>query len=369
MEERLKIIHNILSVTDENNQDTNINNIKLEFSCNKYSSKKNNIYHITLDGRHLSKRDKYKIKYKCVTCENIHVVGVTQFLRKVNKCSFRCNLCCNKEDNKRLQHSYYLQSKVTNEDCDKNSQETIKKSLIDLHKDSIKLFEGYDDDFKDRYFQYHLTNDDYFRISKNIVSLQNGKYDPNNLEFWSIFKTNNQMLFTSVFYDKNNNTIIKADQPIMKCDNCGSIWRAKLLERYKNHYKILCTDCTLCNKTFKIRTTKNNVNEQILYQSQLELKFIKWCNDNNITLQNGPTIFYDFEGKTRKYKVDFQINDLLIEIKDNHIWHQQQLQSGKWSAKECAVNNELSKNKYKEYYLITPKNWMNSLNKIKSVLH
>jgi hypothetical protein len=364
MDERLKIIRNILSITDENNQDINIDGIQLEFSCNKYSSKKNNIYHITLDGRHLSKRDKHKIKYRCVTCENFHIVGVTQFLRKVNKCSFRCNLCymkCNQEDNKRLQHSYYLQSSVKR---NKESPENILKSLVDVHEDSVKLFEEYDDDFKDRYFKYHLTDADYLRISKNIVSLQNGKYNPNNLEYWSIFKTNNQMLFTSVFYDKNNNTIISAHQPIMKCDNCGSIWRAKLLERYKNHHKILCTDCTLCNKTFKIRTTKNNVNEQILYQSQLELKFIKWCKDNNITVHNGPTILYEFEGKTRKYRVDFQINDLLIEIKDNH-----GLQCGQWSAKECAVNNELLKNKYKEYYLITPKNWIYSLNKIKSVLH
>lgn len=356
MEERLKILNNIINISDENHHNIDIHNIQLEFSCNKYSSKKNNIYHITVNDKHLSKRDKYNIKYKCVTCESIHIVGVTQFLRKINKCSFRCNLCCNQDEKKRMQHSYFLQNKES-----KECKITQHKSLIEQKEDSRRLFEEYDDDYKDNYFKYHLTDDDYARISKNIISLQNGKYDPKNLEYWSVFKTNNQMLFTSVFYDNVNNMIVKADQPIMKCDNCGNTWRSKLIEKFKNCHKILCIECTLCNKTFKIRNTKNIVNESLLYQSQLELKFIKWCNNNNIIVKNGPTIPYSFDGRIKKYKVDFQIEDLLIEIKDNHIWHRQQVES--------VIHNEIMQNKYKEYYLITPKNWVYSLNKLKSVLH
>ena len=81
--------------------------------------------------------------------------------------------------------------------------------------------------------------------------------------------------------------IIRANQPMMKCENCGDIWRAKTLEKFKNCYKIMCNTCTLCNRTFKIRNTKNVINQQIMYQSKLELKFIKWCNDNNIIVVNG----------------------------------------------------------------------------------
>ena len=347
MEERLKIVNNILEITDENKVPIEIKDIKLEFSCNKYSSKKNSIYHITLNDKHLSKRCKYNIKYSCVSCHAIHIVGTTQFLRKVNKCSHRCNLCVNTDEKK---------SRI---DCDVHVK-VQKKTLQEQQRESIQTFNEYDDDFKENYYKRHLTDDDYKRISKNIISIQNGKLSVQDLEFWSVFKTNNQMLFTSVFYDKTNDVIIKANQPILKCDNCTQEWRAKGLEKFKNCYRILCKDCTLCNRTYKIRNTQNCIRECVLYQSQLEYKFINWCNNSGMIVRNGPIISYDFEGKTRKYRVDFQINDILIEI-----GHQTQVQSGKWKAKEDAVKEEISKGYYKDYYMITPKNWVQSLNKIK----
>jgi hypothetical protein len=356
MDERKKILDNIIEITNENNDMMNIENIILEYSCNKYSSKKNSIYHIKLNNNCLTKKHKYNIKYKCVTCQSIHIVGVTQFIRKVQKCSYYCNLCCN-------QHS------IKGSKC--NKKDDIRHlTLVELYEESTKRFQTYDDDFKDNYFRQHLTAEDFTRISKQLISLQNGKHIVNeNLDFWPIFKTNNQMLFSSVFYDKQNDMIIRANQPILKCQNCNEIWRAKTLEKFKNCYKILCNKCTLCNKTFKIRNTKNNINQTILFQSNLELKFIRWCNDHNITVFNGPNISYEFEGKKRIYRVDFKIKDILIEIKDNHIWHINQNKSGLWQAKENAAKNEIIKGVYKEYIIITPTNWIYSLNQIKHMLN
>ena len=369
MDERLKILNNIIEITKDNIP-IEIKNIKLDFSCNKYSSKKNSIYHITLNDNHLSKKDTLNIKYKCISCDSIHIVGTTQFLRKINKCSYRCSLCVNKDETKRLNHSYYL-STLDN----KNTKSILNKPLItslsleELKKESDKLFDDYDDDYKNIYYSYHLTDEDYKRISKNIISLQNGKYKIEDLEYWSVFKTNNQMLFSSVFYDKQNDLIIKANQPILRCDNCNNNWRAKTLEKYKNCYKILCSSCTLCNKTFKIRTAKNCINDIVLYQSKLELKFINWCNNNSIIVKNGPIISYTFLNIQRKYKIDFIINDLLIEIKDNHIWYKNDIKSGKNEAKINAVNELIKNGNYKEYYLITPDVWVNILKKIKTNLN
>ena len=347
MDERLKILNNIIEITKDNIP-IEIKSIKLEFSCNKYSSKKNSIYHITLNDRHLSKRDALNIKYKCITCEAVHIVGTTQFLRKINKCSYRCSLCVNKDDTRNV-----LQTPMH------------PLSLKEQKEASDTLFEEYDDDFKDTYYSYHLTNEDYKRISKNIISLQNGKYKIEDLEYWAVFKTNNQMLFSSVFYDNANNLIIKANQPILRCDNCNNDWRAKTLEKYKNCHKILCSSCTLCNKTFKIRTTKNCINDIILYQSKLELNFINWCNNNSIIVKNGPALSYVFQGIERKYKVDFMIKDLLIEIKDNHIWYRNDIKTGKNEAKINAVKEAIKNGDYKEYYLITPDIWVNTLKTIK----
>ena len=346
MDERLKILNNIIEITKDNTP-IEIKSIKLEFSCNKYSSKKNSIYHITLNDKHLSKRDVLNIKYKCITCEAIHIVGTTQFLRKINKCSYRCGLC----------------DSSVNKDETKIVKGTL--SLKEQKEESDRLFEEYDDDFKDTYYSYHLTNEDYKRISKNIISLQNEKYKIEDLEYWAVFKTNNQMLFSSVFYDYANNLVIKANQPILRCDNCNNDWRAKTLEKYKNSHKILCSSCTLCNKTYKIRTTKNCINDIILYQSKLELNFINWCNNNSIIVKNGPVISYIFQDIKRNYKVDFMINDLLIEIKDNHIWYRNDIKSGKNEAKINAVKEAIQNGDYKEYYLITPDIWVNTLKIIK----
>ena len=376
MDERLKILNNILEITKDNIP-VEIKNIRLEFSCNKYSAKKNSIYHITLNDKHLSKRDTFNIKYKCVSCEATHIVGTTQFLRKINKCSYRCGLCVNKDEIKRLNHTCYLSTLDNRNTRSIQQQASIKPlSLREQNEESVKQFGEYDDDFKDTYYSYHLTNEDYKRISKNIISLQNGKYKIEDLEYWSVFKTNNQMLFTSVFYDSTNNLVIKANQPILRCDNCGNDWRAKTLEKYKNCHKILCPACVLCNKTYKIRTTKNCVNDIVLYQSKLELNFINWCNNNSIIVKNGPVLPYVFLDVARKYKVDFEIKGggsdakasegLLIEIKDRHIWYRNDIKSGKHEAKLKAVRAAIEKGDYKEYYLITPDIWVNTLKTIKN---
>jgi hypothetical protein len=115
-----------------------------------------------------------------------------------------------------------------------------------------------------------------------------------------------------------------------------------------------------------IRHTKNIINEKILYQSKLELKFIDWCNTNQLIIKNGPSLKYNFNGKDRIYKVDFRLNNVLIETKDDHIWHQNDLKSGKWAAKIAAVENEIKNNNlYKKYYVLKPQNWNELIKKIK----
>ena len=371
MDNRQQILNNIICIKKDD-CDISILSIKLEFSTNKYSSKKNSIYHIVLNDKHLSKHDKFYFKYKCVTCQMEHLIATTQMLRKINKGSIQCNLCKNNDTLKTMKQSEFMLNNKINTKTDSLVQ-TIKapiippKSLIDLKNESINMFEKYDDDFKNNYFSFHLTVDDYTRISKNIKSFHNGKYimGSDSMEYWPIYKTNNQMNFTTMLYHKEHNTIFKAHQPIMICDNCNKEWRAKSIERFKNCLKIMCKDCSFVSKTFKIIRFQNCNNELVLYQSKLELKFINWCNNNNILVVNGPTIPYIFENKDRKYKVDFMINSkVLIEIKDNHIWHINDMKSGKWQAKEEAVNNMIKNGIYTKYYMITPKDWLDSLKKL-----
>lgn len=368
MEPRNKIIDKIISVYENQNQ-IEIKNIKLEFSANKYSSTKENVWHLVLNDKVLSRKDKYTFKYACVTCDTYHMVGTIQFLRKINKCSHCCYLCRNKTLTKREEQAKFMQNNaISRNDMMKQESIIVIKTNLDIINDSINVFNTFDDDFQTNYFAHHLTGDDYMRISKNITSLQNGKYtNLDSIQYVPVFKTNNQMIFTSIMYDTINNILFKAHQPIMKCDNCENNWRAKSLEKFKNSIRIICHNCSLVNKTFKIRTTKNINNDTILYQSKIELKLIDWCNDNNILIQNGPNIKYNFEGKDRIYKVDFVIKKTLIEIKDNHIWHKRDVESGKLLAKESGVNILIENKEYDNYFLINPKNWNYYLDKLNKI--
>ena len=87
MDERLKILNNIIEIRKDNIP-IEIKNIKLEFSCNKYSSKKNSIYHITLNDKHLSKKDTFNINEALYTNkgeENLSAVVAGRTLEKYER--------------------------------------------------------------------------------------------------------------------------------------------------------------------------------------------------------------------------------------------------------------------------------------------
>lgn len=332
------------------NKDTNseiiIENRKLNYEC----SKKENIWHVYINDFRLKKKSNLIISYKCITCNTNNSIATTQFIRKINKCSLECPSC------------NIIKSNSINYD----------RSIKDIQIDSIEEFKTYPDDFKNSYLLNHLTEEDYNRIKSKIVGFCNkNKSDIDNYEFWSIYKTNNHLKFSSVIYDKINNAIFKADQPILICDNCNKEWRAKNIEQFKNTYKIICSDCKLCNRTFKIKSVNNLLNEKIIYQSKLELKFINWCQNNGIILYNGPSLsivscFGQNSESGRTYRVDFRIGNILIEIKDFHIWHKNQVESGLWDIKMNAINEYINENKLSKYYFLTPMNWNQKIKELKN---
>lgn len=361
-------INNIISIIDETKNNIDISNLKLEYSSSKYSAKKNKIWHISINNKYLTRSNTYTINYKCINCQVISSISIIQLLRRIQS-NKNCYLCRNKDINKRNNQSKLMLGNKYAEGI--QVLPIIKEplpSLIEQKIESLKIFEDNDDEFKKNYFSFHLTNEEYNKIKPSLISFNNDKNkEINKYEYWPIFKINNQMKFTSMLYNNETNEIFNTSQPILKCKNCNKNWRAKLLEKFKKSFKILCKDCSLVNNIFKIRKFKNYNNELILYQSKLELKFIEWCNQNKIIIINGPNIPYFFNNKDRIYRVDFQIKTTLIEIKDDHIWHKNDLKSGKWESKEKAVYELIKEGKYDNYYLIKPNNWDEYMNKINKI--
>lgn len=359
---RNKVLNSIVEIKNKkDNSSIPIKSKELKFESSKYSSVKNEIWHVFINGEKIKKTSDILIHYKCLTCDKPNSCASTQFLRKIRKGKTKCPQCqiIDLNDRDRTLQKPKMPSQSVN-------IENTKKSYQDLYEISKLEFETYPDQYRNSYLLSHLSIDDYNRIKPNIISFCNGKYvDINNYEYWSIYKVNNQMKFSYVFHDKINDIIFKAHQPIIKCDNCEKPWRCKSLETFKNCYKILCHDCKLCNRIFKLRPMKNINNEIIMYQSKLELKFIEWCANSNIIVKNGPNIDYIFKDKQHKYRVDFEIDGFLIEIKDFHIWHRNQVESGKWDEKVNAANKFINDNKeYKKYYFITPNNWNQKLKEL-----
>jgi len=357
---RNNIIKSIITIVDKYGKTICYKNITCEWLVSKYSSQKEETWHIVIDGKIVSKTCNYLFLYKCEMCLSEHLIGVTQFLRRVKNDTSRCYLCRNKEVEKcKLQSQYMKNGRIEKE----------QKQIINIFQKreiSIKLFMEKDITFQTNYFKTHLTEKEFTKISNNIISFDNGTYENNKeIEFWSIIQTNNQMLFTSSCFDTKNQILIKTSHPIMRCDLCDTTWKAKSINKFKTDIKIMCKDCTCVNKTFNLKPYLNSNGEKILYQSKLELKFIIFCNDLGIIVNNGPKIMYHFNEKQHTYKVDFKVDNYLIEIKDNHIWHKLQIESGKWTAKETAAKKYCHEN-YLEFMMITPDTWYltNKLRKI-----
>ena len=356
---RNKILNSLTELKNKNdNSITPILKRELKFESSKYSSTKENIWHVFINGNKIKKSSEYLFSYDCLSCNKLNTCASTQFLRKIRQAKSQCFQC----NNITLNETEYDRKPKT-------KVEKEEKTYRQKYEDSQIEFETYPDQYRNSYLLSHLSLEDYTRIKPKIISFGNGKFtDMDNYEYWSIFKVNNQMKFSYVIYDKINDVIFKADQPIVKCDNCENNWRCKSLETFKNCHKILCPECKLCNRTFKIRPIKNINNDIIMFQSKLELKFIEWCASENIVVTNGPNVNYVFHEKQHKYRVDFKINDILIEIKDFHIWHRNQVESGIWGEKVKAVNKYILDNNLKKYYFITPNNWNQMIKELKNEL-
>lgn len=87
---------------------------------------------------------------------------------------------------------------------------------------------------------------------------------------------------------------------------------------------------------FKKRYSIKKYNN-IKYQSKFELALIKFCEENNIQIKNGPSIKYKFKDKNKIYHIDFETNEYIIEIKGKHKWYFDDLKSGKLEAKNKAA--------------------------------
>lgn len=345
----LKKLNNILSnninyvIIDNNIIKDGIFIIKTEKSINS-NNLTNRLYHN--DNR--IKLKNTKVNYTC-KCGKTWEIYLKKYLIKK---TLYCNTCKEMYSIKRENQSLYMKNTFNkyNKIKPKTKNNTKSKKLKSnefINKSNIN-FNNETDLYKEIYYDKHLTNNQFNKIKDHIFKVNNNEFN-NHMLYYEHLLVNNQNKYSSYIYDKINNKFVNFNNIEYFCENCNNTFKTSrpAIEKIKNK-KILCKTCSLCNKTFKIRNTFNILNEKIIYQSKPELYFIEFCNKNNIYIQNGHNIEYFFDNKKRKYRVDFFIPNekILLEIKDNHIWHKEQLKNGKWDAKLMAVKNYAIDNNY-----------------------
>lgn len=325
----------IISVFGEENEEINFKKKEIKLFKHKYSSSSEPSITLFLDDIPLTGRTKFHVKYKC-SCGRIHVIYLSKFLKK-NR--LKCSSC--REDEEKVQwHKLFF--KLRKEGKERGNK--IKKvNVYDFNLES--------DDFKNNYYKRNLTKEEFDIAKKFIYSIQGEIVYNKDMTLIEHAPSKNGKKY-SQWVDVSGKKIRLTDIQL-KCPLCGDVFHiTRMLKERVLAYNFDCKKCYLNNKTFAVK----KIHDNLTYQGKLEERFINKCLEKNIEITNGFKIPYTFNNQPKLYTVDFFLpkEKKLIEIKDNHVWHRRQVESGRWGIKENAALKYCEENGY-SFHLLFPK--------------
>lgn len=323
------------------------NKIDIKRISNKYSSSGLSTFKLVIDDELILSRND-KVSYLCPTCHKKVTILVQKFL---NKDTLYCRSCKEQDEIKRLNQSKYLtQSYEKFRKIKSKERRKFKLDQDEFINFSKELFDSESDRFKSNYLSRVISKDDFNKVKQFISKIDGIDISNASVEYYPIVKNNNQMKYSpKVLIDGVLHTLSDCE---FKCQICGKEFRGRnILD--KCNKGVLCKECSFSNEKFKFKSHLNINGDKVVYQSEPELRLIKHYNNIKIVIENGPRVNYFFDGKERIYRVDFMVrsNKMIIEVKDNHKWHKDEVKSGKWQAKENAARDWCSKNGY-TYHLL-----------------
>lgn len=305
------------------------------------------------------------VKYRCITCNEIcEFNSYKRFITKLNSVTGKyCIHCVQKYDE---ETKLWRHNMLKNVDLHKlvKGQLHFSKKQKQIKLSPIEIYNKFSEQEKQYYWEKHYTIDEFNKLIADFNITKINNIDINEIEYIPITHSNNQQYITSRIKYKNQLYSIKTITCKCKfCNNNFNIhWHKRdINKRIKNY--AYCRQCQLkksfFNKTWKIKSMNNLDGNKILYQSNYEKEFINFCNENNILIQNGPSLSYYWNNKEHQYFVDFYIPKLniIIELKDMHRFHREQLVNGRWNAKECAAKLAVSQNKFSQFILLYKKDF------------
>lgn len=331
-----KLSNSVVQIFDENGNEIFFTKKEVKLHLFKYSSTHKEKVTLFIDDTPISSSKKYKITYRC-DCGALSTILLEKFVLKTK---LTCKKCVENED-KRRWHGEVIRKIHRGESYVKrNSTKQLRK--YDFNSES--------DSFKEEFYKNYLTIDEFIKCKQYIYSIHD------------IVLGNKEVFFleheNGVNFKKYRQMVMIDGKKIpfqkikLKCPLCGSIFSISrpIKERVKKN-NFDCRSCFFNNKVFN----RKKYEEGLTYQSNFEFQFIELCKKHNIEIKDGIKVHYYFDNAKREYTTDFLLPNLgfVIELKDNHIWHKKQLESGRWEKKENAAITYCNQNNLK-YIMLFP---------------
>lgn len=312
------LIKHILKLYDENNNEIKFNEIIYKFEKRKFSSVTSLVIYV--DNISLTQKQyrSYFILYKC-RCGREHKILLQKYFLKKK---LHCINCC--------------QDRSFDDYVIANYKGKVKENKQII----LKEFNEYDDDFKENYKRNHLSEDEFKKYLPYIYKINNHLITNdilNKIVYYYAVHVTNQFKFTVNISFDNGITKEQIKQLYLKCDTCERVFKIHTNNiRLQDLSNIQCRKCRLVNTTYPIKKYENT---NIYYQSGIEKGFINFCFSNNIVIENGKEITYEFNNKVRTYIADFYLPQFkyIIELKVKNKFYRDDLKSGKIDAKNKAA--------------------------------
>lgn len=323
------LLNSIIKIEDLDNNKIRYSKLEVKHVKSKHS--KTHSWILFIDNNPCtSKKRNYKITYKC-RCGAIHTILLRKFLSKTQ---LRCQHC--------------LQDKNFGGIGSNNPNRPPKQ----IKEKIIKDFQLETDEFKNNYFEKHLTSTEFNNWLSKIYQINDIVLNDdirNNITYIPYHPCNNQSKYTSAI--QIGNKIFSIKSIYLKCDICGKVHKVHLDNiKSKNISCVKCQQCALTNTIFPIR---KYLDTDLTYQSSIEKEFLDICFNHGIKVKNGLNIPYIWNNEKHTYISDFYMPEynFIIELKSNNIFYRQQKASGKLDAKNLGAEIYAKNNNMKFVFL------------------
>lgn len=315
----------IISIIDKENNEWFFDKERIEWRDNLKTKTHSDISSYIINNK-IVVTSFMKIKYRCEIC-GVEMISLFHNFKK--RKSGECISCIRKRT---VSHTH----KQRNEKQRKEINKRISKGT----KETMSLFS----EEKKKIMQEN-------KVAAINWEERNKKW---NKTMSSKSKEEKDEMYRKVSKTLNNKTLKEKKEIRVKVKKS---WLEKYgVEHISQNEDILKKQMKNRKDSFTLKTYNSKFGP-IGYQTKPELSFIKYCESNNIVVKNGPIIDYSLNESNMVYKVDFETENYLIEIKSNHIWYDEDLKSGKIKAKNKAANNFAAKNNKKFLFLLDVKDY------------